>query len=72
MTEPIHPRWEWTLYDDAGDRLAEPVTPVFTNQFDAETWLGEHWRSLANAGAATAQVLSGGHAAAAPVTLRIG
>lgn len=71
MTGTIRPRWEWLLHDDAGHRLPEPVTPVFTNQFDAEQWLGEHWRSLAEAGAATAQVLNDGREAAPPVTLSV-
>ncbi|GAA1866844.1 hypothetical protein [Myceligenerans crystallogenes] len=69
MTGTIRPRWEWLLHDDEGRRLPEPVTPVFTNQFDAEQWLGEHWRDLAEAGAATAQVLNDGRAAAPEVIL---
>ncbi|GAB3169153.1 hypothetical protein GCM10027059_33460 [Myceligenerans halotolerans] len=57
MTTPIRPRWEWALYDDDdGTRLPEPVTPVFTSQFDAEQWLGEHWRSLAETGVTSAQL----------------
>ncbi|MBE1877000.1 hypothetical protein [Myceligenerans pegani] len=56
MTTPIRPRWEWALHDDAGARLPEPVTPVFTSRFDAEQWLGEHWRSLTEAGATAAQL----------------
>lgn len=55
MTAPIRPRWEWTLHDDEG-ALPEPPTPVFTSQFDAEQWLGEHWRSMAGAGATSAQL----------------
>lgn len=56
MTAPIRPRWEWTLHDDTGVSLPEPVTPVFTTQFDAEQWLGEHWRSLAEAGVTSSQL----------------
>ncbi len=42
----IRPQWEWALDDAEGRRLTEPVTPVFTAQYDAEQWLGEHWREL--------------------------
>lgn len=56
MSAPIRPRWEWTLHDDDGARLLEPVTPVFTSRFDAEQWLGEHWRSLAQDEVSSAQL----------------
>ncbi|RPF20809.1 hypothetical protein [Myceligenerans xiligouense] len=56
MTAAIRPRWEWALHDDEGEGVPEPVTPVFTSQFDAEQWLGEHWRALAAAGVSSAQL----------------
>lgn len=71
MTETIHPRWEWDLRDADGQRLTQPVTPVFTTQYDAEQWLGEHWRTFADAGAVSAQILNDGRAAAPAVELRI-
>ena len=40
----MRPRWQWQLLDDTGVELDRPSSPVFTARFDAETWLGEHWR----------------------------
>lgn len=66
----IRPQWEWALDDAETGRLSEPVTPVFTAQYDAEQWLGEHWRELAEAGAASAVLLHDGTQAAPSVELR--
>ena len=66
----IRPQWEWALDDADGRRLSTPVTPVFTAQYDAEQWLGEHWRELAAAGAAQASLLHDGKQAAPGVELR--
>lgn len=66
----IRPQWEWALDDAEGRRMAEPVTPVFTTQYDAELWLGEHWRSLAAAGAVAASLLHDGNQATPSVELR--
>jgi len=67
----IRPQWEWALDDAEGRRLNEPVTPVFTAQYDAEQWLGEHWRALAEAGAVQALLLHDGTQAAPGVELRV-
>lgn len=67
----INPQWEWALDDAEGRRLAEPVSPVFTAQFDAEAWLGEHWRTLAASGAVTARLLNDGNQATPSVELRV-
>ncbi|MEG3616519.1 MULTISPECIES: hypothetical protein [Isoptericola] len=66
----IRPRWEWALDDDAGTPLAAALSPAFTTQFDAEEWLGEHWRALASAGAAQARLLHDGTQATPTVELR--
>ncbi|GAB4086127.1 hypothetical protein GCM10028784_27570 [Myceligenerans cantabricum] len=71
MNTPIRPRWEWALHDDEGARLPESVTPVFTNQFDAEQWLGEHWRSLADRGATSATLHHDGRESAPAIALRV-
>jgi hypothetical protein len=39
--------WTWR-YDPT--EAAAPVSETFTNQADAESWLGESWRELAAAG----------------------
>ncbi|GAA4728747.1 hypothetical protein GCM10023216_20180 [Isoptericola chiayiensis] len=66
----IRPRWEWAWETDAGDRVASP-SPVFTTQYDAEEWLGEHWRELAAAGAVHARLLHEGSQATPTVELRV-
>ncbi|MBI3685880.1 MAG: hypothetical protein HY241_00835 [Actinobacteria bacterium] len=38
--------WTWRYLDAAGVALDRPETESFTNQSDAESWLGEHWREL--------------------------
>lgn len=43
----VRPRWRWRLVDAAGTEVARPTSPVFLARFDAEQWLGEHWRGLA-------------------------
>lgn len=62
--------WRWRLADAEDAGLDQPVSPAFTSRFDAEAWLGEHWREVAASGVATAQLLRGDGAIAAPVALR--
>ncbi|MDO8145230.1 MULTISPECIES: hypothetical protein [Isoptericola] len=66
----IRPRWEWALDDDTGAPLTAPLSPAFTTQYDAEEWLGEHWRTLAETGAARARLLHDGAQATPTVELR--
>ncbi len=51
--------WAWQLLDGAGIPVDE-VTPDATTRFDAEAWLGEHWRAIAGRGAARAVLLRAG------------
>lgn len=67
----IRPRWEWALVDDDGRRLEPSLSPVFTAQYDAEQWLGERWRELADSGAVTATLLHDGAPATPSIELRI-
>lgn len=67
----IRPQWVWQLDDADGAVLDAALSPVFTNQFDAEQWLGETWRSLAGAGAAAARLLHDGSQVTATVELRV-
>jgi len=46
----MQPRWQWRLEDEPGTALDRPTSPVFEARFDAEQWLGEHWRTLAAQG----------------------
>jgi hypothetical protein len=44
--------WTWTYFDADGTAMTGEglVTTGFPSQSDAETWLGEQWRALAEAG----------------------
>ena len=47
--------WRWQLLDAAGADVtdqhpADGERPTFTSQGDAETWIGESWRELSEAG----------------------
>ncbi len=46
--------WTWRLESATGEALSEPPSPEHQNQSDAESWLGEQWRELADAGVAQA------------------
>lgn len=49
--------WIWRMEAVDGSALSEPASPAQTNQSDAESWLGEHWRELADAGVAQVTLL---------------
>lgn len=56
----IRPQWVWE-FDDGEQRVMDrPISPVFANQYDAEEWIGEHWRQLAGQGVRTARLMSDG------------
>lgn len=44
--------WTWRYEDRHGAPLERPELPAeaFPSQADAESWLGEHWRGLLEAG----------------------
>ena len=56
----LRPQWEWRFDGADGKILDRPVSPVFTTQYDAEQWLGEHWRTLAAQGVQAAGLLHEG------------
>lgn len=51
--------WTWELLDARGVVVGERA-PDAHSRFDAETWLGEHWRAIAHRGAARAVLLRDG------------
>jgi hypothetical protein len=63
-------QWEWRLLDPDDHVLDRPLSPAFTNRFDAEAWVGETWRELAGQGVATAQLLQDGNPVGAALPLR--
>ncbi|PZR53774.1 hypothetical protein DNL40_06520 [Xylanimonas oleitrophica] len=68
----VRPQWEWVLLDAEGHELDRTLSPVFTTQYDAEEWLGERWRALAEAGAAEARLMHDGRQATPSLPLRTG
>jgi hypothetical protein len=66
--------WRWRLLDAEGGPLPDELTgtpngPRFTSQSDAETWLGESWRELADAGVDAVTLLEGDREVYGPMGL---
>ena len=49
----LTPQWSWQFTDRGGRDLDRPLSPVFAIRYDAEEWLGGHWRVLRDQGVAT-------------------
>jgi hypothetical protein len=56
----LHPQWAWELAGASGEVLDRPLSPVFGTRYDAEEWLGAHWRTLRDQGARTAVLRNDG------------
>lgn len=65
-------QWTWQMLGADGTVLDRPLSPVFTNRFDAEAWLGEQWQRLASERVAEALLLDGERGVGRPVALRRG
>jgi hypothetical protein len=50
--------WSWR-YEAADGAEVEGPTDTFTSQSDAESWLGQHWRQLAEGGVTTVALTEG-------------
>jgi hypothetical protein len=64
--------WTWRCVDADG-RDIDPgavEAEVFGSQSDAETWLGEHWRSLVDAGVDGVHLQADGTGVYGPMSLR--
>ncbi len=62
--------WTWR-YESADGAAVSPegLPEVFPNQADAETWLGETWRSLVEAGVDRVVLLEDGRQVYGPMSL---
>lgn len=60
--------WTWQLDTEAGE-IADLEVPTFTSQSDAESWIGEVWRELAEGGAVQASLLQDDHVVYGPMSL---
>lgn len=61
--------WTWRLEGADGSAVSSPSPPAHTNQSDAESWLGENWRELADAGVAAVTLLDGSSVVYGPMPL---
>lgn len=62
--------WNWRIETSEGAPVAlESEVPEFTSQSDAESWLGEVWRELADAGAGQATLLEHDRVVYGPMSL---
>jgi hypothetical protein len=61
--------WVWRLEATDGSELDEPASPPHQNQSDAESWLGERWRELSDAGIAQVTLLDSGRKVYGPMSL---
>ena len=61
--------WTWRLEAADGSGVATQASPSHPNQSDAESWLGENWRELAEAGVARVTLLEGTAEVYGPMSL---
>lgn len=63
--------WSWRFEKTDGSDVTVTELPqeTFTNQADAETWLGENWRDLRSAGVDQVTLLDDGSVAYGPMSL---
>lgn len=68
---PNLPAWTWRLEDAAGREVApEGVSPQeFPSQSDAESWVGEVWRDLLEAGVDAVTLFEGDREVYGPMSL---
>ena len=61
--------WVWRFESADGRDLAAPASPPHASQSDAESWLGETWRELAEAGVAQVVLQQDGNEVYGPMLL---
>lgn len=64
-------QWSWRLLDAEDRPVDQRSAPVFTTRFDAESWLGEHWRELAAHGVVGAELTEQGVAVGPVLPLHV-
>jgi len=67
--------WRWKLLDAAGVDVSAEHDPTgrelgFTSQGDAESWIGEAWRQLAEAGVDAVTLFEGDREVYGPMSLQ--
>lgn len=66
--------WRWTYEDETGAPVSgdQLVTAGFPTQSDAESWLGEQWRELAEHGVSAVTLHEGETVVYGPMSLSDG
>jgi hypothetical protein len=64
--------WTWRLEGADGKEITGPASPAHPNQSDAESWLGENWRGLADEGVAQATLFADDKRVYGPMSLAEG
>lgn len=65
------PAWRWRLEDSSGAEVTPEGTesPDFPSQSDAESWVGEVWRDLLEAGVDAVTLFEGDREVYGPMSL---
>jgi hypothetical protein len=67
-----HVAWTWRYENAAGETVSPddaPIAEMFPTQSDAETWIGETWRELVDAGVDAVVLLDDGRESYGPMSL---
>lgn len=64
--------WSWLFFDAHGNAVPDDAVPTatFPTQSDAETYLGESWRELLDAGVEAVTLREGDSVVYGPMSLR--
>ncbi len=61
--------WSWRFEGPDGSTLDRPASPSHPSQSDAENWIGEQWRELADEGVAQVTLFEDGRLVYGPMAL---
>ena len=61
--------WSWRYEDASGTALNGPRAETFPSKADAESWLGETWRELLDAGVQQVTLVENGRIEYGPMPL---
>ena len=61
--------WTWRYEDEHSETVEGPTQQLFDNRSDAESWLGETWRELSEAGVHQVSLLNDGKVVYGPMGL---
>lgn len=61
--------WSWRYEKADGSSASALSQPEFTNQADAETWIGETWRELLDSGVDQVTLFEGDRLVYGPMSL---